>query len=249
MRAFRTNSLALAAIVATAFLAPAGAAPAEETPSTTTVETGGVSGRVFFGAGTPPIRKIQVSLDQGVCGATKMSPQFVISDSKGLGNVVVKIEGVEAPAGAEAATEVSVEQQACEYGPHVQAIHASEDGVKLHLFNRDGILHNVHGWVDDETVFNFAQPGMMQELQADLTVADGVINLLCDVHDWMSSYVVMVPHPFFSVTDADGNFQIDGLAPGSYKITAWHEALGTLEKTVDITEGGTADLDFEILPR
>lgn len=39
-------------------------------------------------------------------------------------------------------------------------------------------------------------------------------------------------HPFFAVSDLDGNFKIEGLPPGSYKITAWHEKLG--EKTVEV---------------
>jgi len=30
----------------------------------------------------------------------------------------------------------------------------------------------------------------------------------------------------------DGNFKIEGLPPGPYKITAWHEKLG--EKTVEV---------------
>lgn len=215
---------------------------------TTTPVTGSVGGRVFFGAQTPPVRKINVSLDQSVCGAQKTSPQFVIGDGKGLANVVVRVEGVKAPAGVQPAKEISIEQKTCEYAPHVQAVYA-KDGVTLTLFNRDGILHNVHGFNGDETVFNFAQPGMMEQLPAEIALDDGVVHLVCDVHEWMSAYIVLVPHPFFAVTDANGAFQIDGLPPGNYQITAWHEALGTLQKSVQIDEGGAATVDFEILPR
>jgi hypothetical protein len=48
------------------------------------------------------------------------------------------------------------------------------------------------------------------------------------------------------VTDSDGSFELSDVPAGSYKLTVWHEALGT--KTVDVTvEAGKAtatDLSF-----
>ena len=43
----------------------------------------------------------------------------------------------------------------------------------------------------------------------------------------------MLPHPYFAVTDDAGTFTIKNLPPGTYKLTAWHEKLGT--QTADIT--------------
>jgi len=55
----------------------------------------------------------------------------------------------------------------------------------------------------------------------------------CDVHGWMNAYAGVLPHPYFAVSGEDGTFTIKNLPPGTYKLTAWHEKLGT--QTADIT--------------
>ena len=47
----------------------------------------------------------------------------------------------------------------------------------------------------------------------------------CDVHPWMKTWVVVLDHPYWGVTDADGNYAIDlnGLESGEYELCFWHE--------------------------
>ena len=51
-------------------------------------------------------------------------------------------------------------------------------------------------------------------------------------------------HPFFAITGVDGSFRIEGLPPGSYKLTAWQEEMR--EKTIDVVvaAGETKNIDF-----
>jgi hypothetical protein len=60
-----------------------------------------------------------------------------------------------------------------------------------------------------------------------------MVPFKCDVHGWMNAYAGVLPHPYFAVTDDSGTFTIKNLPPGTYKLTAWHEKLGT--QTADIT--------------
>jgi hypothetical protein len=53
-----------------------------------------------------------------------------------------------------------------------------------------------------------------------------------------------VDHPYFAVTGSDGSFEIKNVPPGSYTIAAWHEKLGTKDKTVALSPSGTASADF-----
>ena len=46
------------------------------------------------------------------------------------------------------------------------------------------------------------------------------------------------------VVDAQGNFSIDGIPPGKYKINAWHGTLGIQKGKVEIAADGTASIDF-----
>lgn len=115
--------------------------------------------------------------------------------------------------------------------------------------NHDGILHNIHGFFGDETAFNIAQPPALTDVDYPLGEGTDVLHMVCDVHSWMSAYVFFADSPFFSLSDTEGGFRIDGIPVGTYTITAWHEALGTLEKTVTVTDGVVATVDFEMLPR
>jgi hypothetical protein len=60
----------------------------------------------------------------------------------------------------------------------------------------------------------------------------------------MSAYIGVFSHPFFSTTSTDGTFTIEGLDPGTYEISAWHERLGTQTASVTVGDGGTVSQDF-----
>lgn len=213
-------------------------------------KTGSVSGVIKFAESYPKSKRIRVSKDNEVCGNIKKSPTFIVNrQNKGLKNVLVTIEGVKEGKISSPQTKITVEQIGCEYSPHIQVAELGEDGINLTVLNKDGILHNIHSYLGKKTLFNVAQPKFKKQLTKTLT-EPGVVKLKCDVHDWMVAYVILLKNqPYYSVTDENGNFSIDGIPPGSYIIKAWHEALGNMEKQVTITEGDISALDFVIKPK
>ena len=74
---------------------------------------------------------------------------------------------------------------------------------------------------------------------------EAIFQIKCDVHPWMSAYIGVFTHPFFSVTSTDGKFTISGLDPGTYEITAWHERLGTQTASVTVGASDTKTQDFK----
>jgi hypothetical protein len=66
----------------------------------------------------------------------------------------------------------------------------------------------------------------------------------CDVHPWMRSYISVVDHPFFAVTDEDGKFEIKGLPAGEYEIEAVHEKLKSTTGKITVKDGESAKLDL-----
>ena len=70
------------------------------------------------------------------------------------------------------------------------------------------------------------------------------ITVKCNVHPWMKGYIAVFKHPYFSVTDKNGSFELKGLAPGSYTISVWQEKLGTQSQKITVGAGEVKTLDF-----
>jgi hypothetical protein len=60
----------------------------------------------------------------------------------------------------------------------------------------------------------------------------------------MHSWARVVEHPYFAVVDDDGNYKIDGVPAGQYKLVVWHPTLGEQTQEVTVAAKGTAKADF-----
>lgn len=50
----------------------------------------------------------------------------------------------------------------------------------------------------------------------------------------MKGYQLVLDHPCFAVSDAQGAFHIRGLPPDTFEFRTWHECARTLEKNLSI---------------
>jgi plastocyanin len=139
-------------------------------------------------------------------------------------------------------TPVVLDQKGCLYVPHVMGIMV---GQPYRILNSDGILHNIHTLPKINKSFNQGMPATLKETTTTFAKPEAVFHIKCDVHPWMSAYMAVFTHPFFSVTSTDGKFTIPGLDPGTYEITAWHEKLGTQTASVTVGANETKTQDFK----
>ena len=196
---------------------------------------GTVQGRVLFEGTAPAAEKVDVKSDMPTCGTVKEVSKIVLGQDQGVANAVVKIVG--APGTAAPGTG-KLDQIKCEFVPHVQALLM---GSTLKITSSDPVLHNSHAFFEDgTTAFNIAVPIMGMEISKKLDKA-GLLKFRCDAgHTWMSAYVAVLSEPFFAVTDADGNFTIEGVPAGNYELEVWHEWLGTHREPLVVKEGEPA---------
>lgn len=205
----------------------------------TSADAGTLSGTISSAKKSKP-SKIKVTSDKKVCGKKALYDQsLVVAKSGGLANAVVSINKVKRGKKAKPTT-IELNQKGCEYSPHVQA--TTVDST-IRIINSDGTLHNVHTFLDGDTMFNLAMPMKGQKTNKDLEDT-GVVKFKCDVHSWMSAYVLVFNHPYFAVTKKDGSFEIADVPAGKYKITIWHETLGKKTKTITVEDGTATTLDF-----
>lgn len=206
-----------------------------------------VTGTVTFDGKAPNLRPLAMDADPA-CAKKHTTPvpneALVLGNGNTMGNIMVWVsKGL--PAGKTwpaPKTPVTLDQQGCQYHPHVMGIMV---GQQYKILNSDGILHNVHALPTINKQFNRAMPATLKEASATFDKPEDMFHIKCDVHPWMSAYVGAFTHPFFFVTGPDGKFTISGLDPGTYEITAWHEKLGTQKATVTVGANDTKSQNFK----
>jgi hypothetical protein len=192
-----------------------------------------LSGTVTFTGNPPRALKIDMSADPS-CYEKNPDPKtewFAVSNEK-LANVLVYVTSntilenysFEPPSSA-----VVMEHKGCRYEPHVLGIQARQP---LSIVNSDSTQHNTHPYPKNNGEWNQSQGIGAEPIVKTFERAELLIPFRDNQHPWEKAHVSVFSHPFFAVSDADGNYKIAGLPPGSYKITAWHEKLG--EKTVEV---------------
>lgn len=197
---------------------------------------GDVRGTVRYAGSPAAAPALEVTKDRRACGESAPDESLVVSDG-GLANVVVRlvVPGAKGDPGR-----VTLDQQRCRFVPHVVAAVA---GSTLDVLNGDPILHGVHGWAGVATAFNLPMP-LQGQKKPQLLARPGVIRVGCDVHGWMSAWIVVVDGPHFAVTDGSGSFAIAGVPPGTYTAIAWHERLGERIGSVTVPAAGAVSLEL-----
>jgi len=198
---------------------------------------GSISGTVRLGGSKYQAEEMEMTKDHTSCGKSKASPRLELGKNNLVKNAVVYIEGITAGKKLDQSGTVIVNQERCEYAPHISIVPL---GSQLVITNSDPILHNVHAYDDlrsRQTAFNIAQPIRGQKTtvkQAALAKCGEQISLTCDAgHPWMSGFVFSTSHPYYAVTDSNGHFQLDDVPPGSYKVVMWHEGVAVTHKDLD----------------
>jgi len=133
---------------------------------------------------------------------------------------------------------IVVDQRKMSFMPHVVAV---QQGTSVDFLNSDPVGHNVY-WPsisgNKKLAHNLGTwpKGEKKPFQFnDL----GVASLLCNVHPEMSGYVVVVPTPYFAVTDKDGNFEIKNVPAGKYTLKTWSEDGKPTTQAVDVSAATT----------
>jgi plastocyanin len=198
-----------------------------------------ITGTITYDGKVPTLRALSMDADPA-CAKKHTGPvqneMLVLGSGNTMANIMVWVsKGL--PAGKTypaPKTPVTLDQKGCQYTPHVMGIMV---GQPYKILNSDGVLHNIHTLPKVNPAFNKGMPATLKETSTTFAKPEAVFHIKCDVHPWMSAYVAVYTHPFYSVTGKDGKFSIAGLDPGTYQITAWHEKLGT--QTASVTVSGT----------
>ena len=215
-------------------------APAQAVPAGSAT----IQGIVTFTGEAPERMPVQMSADP-VCQQQHAEPVLtedtVVNPNSTLRNVVVYVkEGVKGAFPAPA-NPVVLDQRGCWYQPHVFGIQANQP---LQIVNSDATLHNINAKPAQNQPFNVAQPVKGMKTSKTFARPEVGVKFKCNVHPWMNAYAVVLAHPFFAVTGADGTFRIANLPTGTYTLEAWHEKYGTQTQQVTVADGEMKTVTF-----
>ncbi len=206
--------------------------------------TATITGKIKFDGPVPPSAQIKMGADP-VCISLHKEPvtsEELVVINGNLVNVFVYVkEGLEKYSFAVPQEPATLSQEGCRYVPHVGGIQTNQN---LRIVNNDPTLHNVHCMAEFNPQFNLGQPIKGIENVRKFAHTEVMVKFRCDVHKWMTSYIGVLPHPYFSVSGSDGAFSLKNLPPGEYLIEAWHEKLGTKSQKVVVGDKETKEIDF-----
>jgi hypothetical protein len=232
----RTPSIVL--LAGAAFFPAALTGPAAPAPRA----AGSVSGTVTF-TGTPPkMKPIDMSKEPSCASqhATPVTTQNVVTGpGNSLQYVVVYVSAGD-PGGAPATETVRYDQKGCQYLPHVAVLEANQP---LEIYNDDQTSHNIHPLATTNAEWNKSQPPGAPPIHTSYAKPE-FIPVKCNVHPWMHGYFAVLATARHAVSGSDGKFNLTGLPPGKYTLTAWHEKFGTQTQDVTITGSETATANF-----
>ena len=199
------------------------------------------------------VAKVEKSTDQAHClcpnsGPDKEEQEWRINPTnKGLKNVVVFLvpepgsyfacdpndEGVKQVQGKA----LELHQPYCAFHPRAAVLFPKYrdkankpvmTGQTITVFNdtdkapggkKGGINHNTK-WLNEN--INISAGESKENISLGLTTTP--VTFQCTIHGWMNANVFVLDHPYFAVTDENGEFEIKNAPAEAVRIIAWHEA-------------------------
>ena len=196
-----------------------------------TVNDGGtITGTVKWSGAVPHSLNFPVTKDPQICDPDSKKTvdleRLVIGPQGGIANTVVYLKNVSSGKPMDLPEQRRhLDQKRCHYIPHILLV---PENANLSMMSSDATLHTIH--MDGAATFNLPFPFVDRPTTRTMSTP-GLVHLRCNGgHVWMNAEMMVVPHPYYAVTDESGRFEFTDVLPGTYQIVAWHEGWGLAGK-------------------
>jgi len=101
----------------------------------------------------------------------------------------------------------------------------TQKGQQLSFQNQDDITHHIYS-VSGKNRFSFKIKSG-KEKASPVFEHTGEVAMGCNIHDWMSGFVLVVDTPYYGQTDNEGIATFELATGGEYQLVVWHPQLPT----------------------
>lgn len=124
----------------------------------------------------------------------------------------------------------------------VPYISVSQISSNVNFVNQDDITHHIYS-AGSENKFSFkikaGDTNTSVKLDHPAEVAMG-----CNIHDWMSGYILVVNTPYYAKTDVQGIARFEISTFGKYRIVVWHPQMQNKDKRMVREENISSNSQF-----
>ncbi|HEY2800824.1 MAG TPA: carboxypeptidase regulatory-like domain-containing protein [Chthoniobacterales bacterium] len=121
---------------------------------------------------------------------------------------------------------------------------AIEVGTKVDFPNLDDTYHNIFSYSPTKRFDLGRYPPGEKPPPTVLFDKPGLVTLRCDIHEHMRGLILVLDTPYFTITDAAGNFRLANLPAGRFTVKAWVNSRSTWEHRVDLKPAATLHVDL-----
>jgi hypothetical protein len=182
-----------------------------------------ITGTVKWSGPVLHLSTLTIDKDPEICDPeshrTRDLERLIVGPNGGVANTVVFLKDISRGKAMDIPLPRRfLDQKQCRYVPHILLVPVEGP---LQMKSSDATLHTIH--MEGAATYNLPFPFTNQTVSRTMPTA-GLANVRCNGgHAWMNAEILVVPHPYYTVTDASGKFELTDVPPGEYEIVAWHE--------------------------
>lgn len=209
-----------------------------------TVQAATIEGNVRFTGTIVEPKALTVTSDRYVCGEYKDAQDLIVSADRGIRNAVVSL--LTPPSSVRwypSGPPPQIDQKKCVFIPRIVVVPV---GGTMEFLNSDRLLHNIRSKnIRLNRAFNRTQP-RGRTIPITFTKPE-IVQVGCDLHPWMRSWVVVADHPFYTITGDDGEFTLGNVPPGQYTLVVWQEMLGSVTKEITVADENITEVTIDMV--
>lgn len=252
----------------------AGAAQAYET--TTVTDGGTITGDVRLDGPVPKPKGYNLTTlpDQIYCGRIsdgrgwRLLQPFDADAGGAFRGVVVYVESIDKGKPFPETPPPRIEAKDCRFLPFVNLVRDQHDVV---VVNMDPAMHDIQAYetshLGPRVLFNVPLPisakypqqaglsahfhkhyeGTPVTQTVRMTKGRHVFTMQCGFHAYMESWALIQDHPYYTITDEHGRFELTDVPPGTYRVKIWHPYVHEdIGETVTVAPKTTADITLTV---